>query len=181
MDHKRLFEIMFPGFFDEPDIRSMPADRVFAELIMDLRRSAPDPLPYPCPDHITFGLYHGGIEAIRKTVGRVDEDWIRFYRENSRVFCAFDRDKVAAFCILEDWKSPGGLRISGPGCVGTVPEYRKKGIGLEMVRRAMNVLIEDGFDISWIHYTHLWRWYEKLGYQVVLKWNCRGFLDQGKG
>ena len=22
----------------------------------------------------------------------------------------------------------------------------------------------------------MWHWYEKLGYQTVLKWNCRGFI-----
>ena len=58
----------------------------------------------------------------------------------------------------------------------TIPEYRKKGIGLEMVRRATMLLKEENFDISWIHYTHLRHWYEKLGYLTILEWNSKGFL-----
>ena len=177
MNYKRLFDNMHPGFFNETGIKNIPEDRVYAELIMDLRISTPEPLPYPCPDNIMYGEYHGELEKIRNTVGRVDEEWIRYYTERSRVFCAFDKNAIASFCILEDWGRQDGLLIGGPGCVGTVPEYRKKGIGLEMVRRATIKLKEEGFDLSWIHYTHLWPWYEKLGYRTVLKWNCKGFFD----
>ena len=62
MDYEKLFHGMHPGFFNEPGIKGIPEDRVFAELIMDLRRSAPKPLPYPCPENITFGEYRGEIE-----------------------------------------------------------------------------------------------------------------------
>lgn len=177
MDYKSLFDSMHPGFFDEPGIKNLPEDREFAELILDLRRTAPEPVPYPCPDDITFGVYHGEIEKITEAVGLVDEEWIRYFLEGNRVFCAFDGDSIAAFCILEDWGMQDGLHIGGPGCVGTLPEYRKKGIGLEMVRHATNILSEEGFDISWIHYTHLRHWYEKLGYQTVLMWNSGGILQ----
>ncbi len=177
MDFVKLFDSMNPGFFDQTDIKSMPEDQVYAELIMDLRRASPKPVPYPCPDDISFGEYHGEIEKLKEAVGRVDKEWVRYFREESRVFCAFDGDIIASFCILEGWGRQGDLLISGPGCVGTLPEYRKKGIGLEMVQRATNVLKKEGFDISWIHYTHLWQWYEKLGYQVVLRWNCNGLLN----
>lgn len=178
MDHKRMFERMHPGFFDDPGIKNMSEDRIFAELIMDLRRSAPEPVPYPCPDHITFGEYRGEREKILEAVSRIDEEWVRYFREGNRVFCAFDGDTIASFCILEDWGMQDDLRIGGPGCVGTLPEYRKKGIGLEMVRRATNMLAEEGFDISWIHYTHLRHWYERLGYETVLRWNCRGIFRE---
>lgn len=40
----------------------------------------------------------------------------------------------------------------------------------------MDYLKRDGFDLSWIHYTHLEKWYMKLGYEPVLHWNCKGFL-----
>ena len=173
MNYKQLFDSMYPGFFDEPGIKSMPEDEICAELIMDLRMSAPKPLPYPFPDNITFGIYHGEIEKLKETVGQVDKDWIRYFHGRNRTFCAFDRDKIVSFCILEDWGRQYDLHIGGPGCVGTIPEYRGKGIGLETVRRATNVLKEENFDISWIHYTHLWPWYENLGYQTVLRWNCR--------
>ncbi len=176
MNYRRLFDSMHPGFFNEPDIKNIPEDRIFAELIMDLRSAVPEPAPYTCPENIKFGLYHGGTETIRETVSRVDEEWVRYFCGKNRVFCGFDGNTIASFCILEDWGKQDGLRIGGPGCVGTIPEYREKGIGLEMVRLATNILKEEEFDISWIHYTHLAKWYEKLGYQTVLRWNSKGFL-----
>ena len=69
-----------------------------------------------------------------------------------------------------------GLHIGGPGCVGTLPAWRKKGIGLEMVRRATEIFAREGYDVSWIHWTHLEQWYQKLGYKTALRWNKDGFL-----
>ena len=176
MNYAELFDSMHPGFFERTYIKSVPEDRIFAELIMDLRRSAPEPPPYSYPGDITFGEYHGESGKLKETVALVDEEWVQYFNDRNKVFCAFDRDKIASFCILEDWGNLEDLRIGGPGCVGTVPEYRKQGIGLEMVRRATNVLIEADFDISWIHYTHLAHWYEKLGYRTILQWNCKGII-----
>lgn len=60
--------------------------------------------------------------------------------------------------------------------IRTLPEFRRRGIGLEMVRLATQTLKQDGFDLSWIHYTHLADWYSRLGYQPVLRWNSGGLL-----
>ena len=176
MNYKIMFDSMFPGFFNDEGIKNLPEESILAELVMDLRSETPAPLPYPCPDNISFGVYHGKIERLNKAVGRVDEEWIRYFGGKNRAFCAFEKDRIASFCILEDWGIQDGLRVGGPGCVGTVPEYRKRGIGLETVRRATNLLSEERFDLSWIHYTHILHWYEKLGYQTVLSWNCKGIF-----
>ena len=177
MEYRSLFERMHPGFFGAAFIKSLPEDAVYAELIMDLRSSGPNPAPDPCPGHISFGMYSGEPGMLREAVSRVDEDWIQYYGGKNRAFCAFDGERIASFCILEDWGILDGLHIGGTGCVGTVPAYRKQGIGLEMVRRATNVLKAEGFGISWVHYTHLWSWYEKLGYRTVLEWNRGGFIS----
>ena len=147
MDYKKLFDSLNPGFFEKAWIKSMPDDNVFSELVMDLREETPKELPFQCPEQITFGEYRGDIGTLREAVARVEKDWVQYFTE-----------------------------ISGPGCVGTVPAYRKKGIGLEMVRRATIMLKEEGFDLSWIHYTHIGPWYEKLGYRTVLRWNGKGFI-----
>ena len=68
------------------------------------------------------------------------------------------------------------LKIGGPGCVGTLPEYRKKGIGLTMVKKVTEILKEEGYDYSYIHFTGVAPWYEKLGYETILKWNKHGLL-----
>ena len=173
MNYQQLFDSMYPGFFPKT---GMPEDLIFTELAMDLHQDKPREVPFVCPEGLCFGEYHGETGVLREAVGQVDEDWVQYFNDNTPVFCAFDRDQIAAFCILSDWGAHQGLRIGGPGCVGTIPEYRKKGIGLEMVRQATELLGEKGIDLSWIHYTHLERWYQKLGYQTVLKWNCKGMI-----
>lgn len=60
------------------------------------------------------------------------------------------------------------------GCVGTLPEYRDRGIGLTMVKHVTGILREEGYDYSYIHYTYLAPWYEKLGYKTVIKWGRNG-------
>lgn len=179
MDYEKLFHDMHPGFFRDAHIRNLPEDWVYTELVMDLRTETPKEVPYGYLDNITFGAYSGSLETIREIVRNVEDGWVPFFDGTCRIYCAFDNDKIASFCILDDWGVHDHLRIGGPGCVGTLPEYRKRGIGLEMVRRATVILKEDDFDLSWIHYTHVGPWYEKLGYQTVLSWNKNGPLGMG--
>ena len=68
------------------------------------------------------------------------------------------------------------IKIGGPGCVGTVPEYRDRGIGLTMVKNVTNIIKDEGYDLSYIHYTYETGWYEKLGYKVVLSWTGKGII-----
>ncbi len=131
MNYKRLFDSMHPGFFAEPDIKNMPEDRIFAELIMDLRETGPKPAPYSCPDDIKFGVYNGGIEKIREAAAQVETDWVRFFCEGCRFFCAFDRDTIAAFCILEDWGMLDGLHIGGPDVSELFRDTAKRASGLK--------------------------------------------------
>lgn len=177
MNYTELFHSLHPGFFQEESICAMPRDWVFTELVMDLRGDLPNVTPPHCLKGITFGEYHRELVALRDAVAQVDEDWVQYFTKGCRYYCAFDGEKIVAFCSLADMGRIQGLHIGGPGCVGTLPEYRGQGIGLEMVRLATEVLRQDGFDLSWIHYTHLAHWYMKLGYQPVLRWNSGGILQ----
>lgn len=177
MNYAELFNSLHPGFFREEGIRNMPEDWVFTELIMDLRGDMPNVPPPHHPDGITFGECYGDIAALRDAVYQVDKDWVQYFNEGNRYYCAFDGEKIVDFCNLADMGQVNGLHIGGPGCVGMVPEYRERGIGLEMVRRATETFRRDGFDLSWIHYTHLAHWYTKLGYQPVIRWNSGGIIQ----
>ncbi|MDI9470226.1 MAG: GNAT family N-acetyltransferase [Bacillota bacterium] len=177
MTYKELFDSMYPGFFQDTSISGMPEERIFTELVMDLRKNKSPEVVFDCPEAISFGKFCGNIDILHEAVARVNENWVQFFSVEEQVFCALAEDRIVAFCILSDWGRHQGLHIGGPGCVGTIPEYRKKGIGLEMVRQATDTLREEGFDLSWIHYTQLEQWYGKLGYQSVLKWNCRGIIS----
>lgn len=178
MDYKAIFMGMLPGFFDKPGIRNLPETAIATELVMDLHTEETLMIPVECPAHITFGEYHGDLAPLRAAVAEVEKAWVDYFTADNRVFCAFDGDRIIAFCIVDEMGTVQGLRIGGPGCVGTLPAYRKQGIGLEMVRRATLLMKELGVDLGWIHYTCLVSWYSKLGYRPVLRWNCKGFLDE---
>ena len=82
-------------------------------------------------------------------------------------------DKVIGYLRLEQDETVNRLVMKTGG---VTPEYRNKGVGLVMVRDVTSILKEEGYDISYIHYTGVAPWYRKLGYRTVLKWNKHGFL-----
>lgn len=180
MNYTELFNSLYPNFFGEERISTMPADWVFTELVMDLREDLPKSAPFRSADGITFGEYQGKLSALLNAVRLVDEDWVQYFTEEDRFYCAFDKKEIVAFCNIADIGRVQGIHIGGPGCVGTVPEFRGKGIGLEMVRLATEVLRRDGFDLSWIHHTHIAHWYMKLGYRPILRWNSGGIIGDTK-
>ena len=178
-DMKFFFERMHPGFFEKKWIRSMPEDYVYEEMILDLKTFFPPSLPVP--EGITFGLFDGDWEALRQSVAEVDKTWTHYYVEGSKAYCACDGERVVSFCLADEFvtveRGVRTIRIGGPGCVGTVPDHRRRGIGLKFVENATLLLKQGGFDYSWIHYTGVAPWYAKLGYTTVLRWNGKGFLD----
>ena len=132
----------------------------------------------PAPPGASFGFYGGGLEALRREVGRVDATWPELFGKDDRVYCAFEGGRPASFCLVEDMGTFGGLRVGGPGCVGTLPEFRRRGIGLKLVQNVTAILKEEGFDIGYIHYTGVAPWYAKLGYRTVLRWSGKdGLLE----
>lgn len=177
IDYKDYFHHLFPGFFERAYIRNLPEQYVAEELIMDLHSFSVNDVPLTCPEQITFGMFKGNLEALHAAVREVDESWVEYFNENSRAYCAFDGEKVVSFCLVDGFGEYNGLKVGGPGCVGTIPSYRKQGIGLKMVQNATEILKQEGYDISHIHYTGVGPWYAHLGYEVVLRWNGKGFVD----
>ncbi len=176
LDYRDLFFHMHPGFFEKENIRALPAGKVYEEMTLELSGFSESAMDISVPEGIVFKLYDGSLEKLRQDVARVDEGWVELYGPKDRVYCAMDGDKIASFCMLEDMTRYGGLKIGGPGCVGTVPEYRKRGIGLKMIQNATGILKNEGFDLSYIHFTGVAPWYAKLGYRTVLRWNREGIL-----
>lgn len=124
------------------------------------------------PENADFRFYNGDIEALRKAVAEVDEKWVQYFKDD-RFFCCFMDGELASFCIVsEDERcllSDGTSKTGSIGCVGTVPKFRKKGLGLHMVALAAEWLKERGCDNVFIHYTHLYNWYGRLGAEVFLR------------
>jgi len=177
IDYKDLFEHIHPGFFTHDYIKELPEEEIFVEQVLTLADFDPAATVIPTPAHITYGFFDGDIASLQESVREVDDDWVQYFQHGDRVFCAFDGDRVVSFCIVDSCGEYQGLKIGAPGCVGTIPTYRKQGIGLEMVKRATMILKDEGYDLSYIHYTAVGHWYAKLGYQTVLRWNCKGIVE----
>ena len=146
-------------------------DGIFAEMALELRDYAERTAPI---DGLRFGMYAGEPDALRERGALVDEGWRRYFTENTAVFCGFSGNQVVSFCILEPADGPlssDGGPVGGIGCVGTVPDFRKRGIGLRMVDLATLRLKDAGYGVAYIHYTHIAHWYAKLGYRTFARFS----------
>ena len=173
-----LFNSMYPGFFEREGIRGLEENQVFDEMILPLNGFDPQKYDKKLERGMSFGFYEGSMETIRKAVEKVEPSWVPYYGEESRIYCGYVDGEIASFRLVEH---PGvycvggrEAKIGAPGCVGTVPEYRCKGIGLTMVGRVTQILKDEGCDYSYIHYTGVAPWYAKLGYETLLRWDRNG-------
>lgn len=118
-------------------------------------------------------------DSLRAAVAEVDADWVQYF-SGGQYMCAFCGDIPAAFCIMDSdvecILSDGTSHMGSIGCVGTVPQFRRRGIGLEMVKRASRELFNCGNDRIFIHYTGVYNWYARLGYHTDL-WLRRGIKN----
>lgn len=156
------------GFFEKHGY-SLSGDYTEMELVLK-EYTAPQ---YVAPENADFRFYNGDIQSIRSAVAEVDEEWVQYFDENGCFFCCFVDNELASFCIIgEDERcllSDGGSKIGSIGCVGTVLRFRRKGLGLYMVALGAEWLKSKGCDSVFIHYTHLYNWYGKLGAEVFLR------------
>ncbi len=154
------------GFFEK---RGYSFGNTYAEMCAELRDYT-DPLP---ENYADFG-FCGDIGELKTAVAKVEDDWVQYFGEENEYFCGFVDGKPVSFCIFEDdvdcLASKGTERCGSVGCVGTVPEFRKRGTGLKMVSLALAELKKRGCTRCFIHMTHLWDWYGKLGAEVILKY-----------
>ena len=124
--------------------------------------------------HLTaeYGWYRGDIGTLKKAVAEVNEDWVEFFGSGSKVYTAMVGGEIASFCIVDtdvkNYLSDAFGRVGMPGCIGTVPKFRDRGIGIEMIARVTQYLKESGMDISFIFSTGVADWYKKLGYEVFM-------------
>ena len=184
--YEALFMEMHPGYFEREYVRAVPEDEPASEMMLALIDFDEDSYTKTLDKEVTFGYYEGGLDDLLKAVSKVVPHWTQFFGEDSRVYCGFVKGEIASFCQIEDFGEHriGDVKwkIGGPGCVGTLPEYRNRGIGLSMVRNVTKILKEESYDHSYIHYTYETAWYSKLGYKTFLQWNGKGPVTaQGKG
>ena len=147
-------------------------DGMFVEMALDLNEYQEK---LPSISGVSFGVYSGDLEKIRRLVEKVDQKWCKYFTDNTTIFCGFINQEPVSFCIIttvaDSILSDDKFKIGGVACVGTLPEYRKRGIGLKMVDMATIYLKSLDCDIAYIHYTHLEKWYKKLGYETIAQFS----------
>lgn len=177
-EYIELFNSVNPDFFEKEYIKKLPDNTFFDEMILPLDEFEPSKYEHSFGNDVSFGYYNRSFDDLLKAVARVDQGWTEIFKEDTRVFCGYIGGELASFCIVEDMGmhciSGNTLKIGGPGCVGTLPEHRNKGIGLTMVKLVTQILKDEGYDQSYIHFTGVASWYEKLGYRKILSWNRNG-------
>ena len=179
-DYILLLNRMYPNFFEREAVRNLPDEWICDEMLLALKEFDPGIYDKKFSENISFGYYNGNLDRLKEKVGKVVQYWSESYNGEHRAYCGYINGEVVSFCLIKD-KGVHGInghpyKIGGPGCVGTLPEYRNKGIGLTMVKNVTQILKEEGYDYSYIHFTGAAPWYEKLGYKSVLKWNKNGIL-----
>ncbi len=150
------------------------SDGIFAEMSLDLAdyREKTHAI-----DEVDYRFFRGSESEIKRAVALVDEEWIQYFDKDQSIFCGYKEGQIVSFCTIEVEKdcilSTGGINVGAVGCVGTLPQYRDLGIGLRMVDLATLFLKNAGCDKAYIHYTHIDKWYEKLGYQTFARFSFR--------
>lgn len=181
IDGIKLLDCVHPHFFERENIKNLPEEWICEELVIPLNEFVGDVYNKSFEKNITFGYYEGDMQILKEAVGKVLEGWIEFYTGEYRTYCGYIDGKIASFCMVEDMGvhtiDGKELKLGGPGCVGTLPEYRNLGIGLTMVSKVTQILKEEGYDYSYIHFTRVPQWYKKLGYKTSLRWNRNGALE----
>jgi len=179
-----LFNSIYPDHFDREVVRNLPEELYFDEMILPLNEFDLHKYDKKFEDNISFGFYEGDLDEIKNEVEKVVQYWGQSFNGKHRIYCGYIDGKVASFCLVKNmgvYNINGlDLKIGGPGCVGTLPEYRHKGIGLTMVKYVTQILKDEGYDYSYIHFTGVAPWYGKLGYKTSIKWSKNGVEQHNK-
>lgn len=135
---------------------------------MSLDLDGLDRMP-PFPDGIEFRI-SAPDAALLDAVKAVEKSWCAVYESTDEdVLCAMDGEAIAGFCIPAAWnRFFGGRREVGSiSCVGVLPEYRRRGIGLAMTASAARYLRDEGCTCAELLYTSIPQWYAKIGFTPI--------------
>lgn len=123
-------------------------------------------------DIAEYGWFEGDLSEIQNAVASVDEGWVQYFTNPKHIFTARVNGEIASFCLVDtncqNYLTDAFGKVGMPGCVGSVPKFRNKGIAIEMIAKVTEYLKEQDMDISFIFFTGVAKWYEQVGYQTFL-------------
>ncbi len=162
------------GFFEKMGFVSVGGCDEMLLLLDDFHF---DQLTLHGSDVAEYGWFQGDMNDIRSAVAQVNENWVQFYTQPDNIYVATVNGEIASFCLVDtncrNYLTDKYGKVGMPGCVGSVPKFRDKGIALEMIARVTDYLKDQGMDISFIFFTGVAKWYEKIGYRTFLS-ECFG-------
>lgn len=157
------------GFFEK---QGYITDGGCDEMLLELKDFSKDSYLLHGHDVAEYGWYDGTIEDIQRAVAHVDENWVQYFTNPENIYVAQVDGKIASFCLVDincqNYLTDKYGKVGMPGCVGTVPEFRNKGIALEMIANVTEHLKLQGMNISFIYFTGVAEWYKKIGYRTFL-------------
>lgn len=157
------------GFFEKLGFTS---EGGCSEMLLKLEDFRFDKLSLHGSDIAEYGWFDGDIEEIQSAVASIKENWSQYYTNPKSIYVARVNGEIASFCLVDtncqNYLTDKYCKVGMPGCVGSVIKYRNKGIALEMVARVTEYLKNQGMTISFIYYTGVPDWYEKIGYKTFL-------------
>lgn len=142
------------------------------EMLMDLKQFNIEDYRFHGHDIAEYGWFDGQIHEIHEAVASVEESWVQYFNNPKNIYVGRVDGEIASFCLVDtncqNYLTDVYGKVGMPGCVGAVPKYRNKGVALEMVAKVTQYLKEQDMDISFIFFTGVARWYEKIGYESFL-------------
>lgn len=157
------------GFFEKQGYQSIGG---CDEMLLELKNFCIDDYELHGSDSAEYGWYEGDLNKIHTAVACVDESWVKYFNNFENIYVAKVNGKIASFCLVDlncqNYLTDMYGRIGMPGCVGTVPEFRNRGVALEMIANVTEYLKKQGMDVSFIYFTGVSKWYEKIGYKTYL-------------
>lgn len=161
-----------PSAQDFFERRGYSADWVSAN--MELQTAEYDPVRFPIPEAPQWLQFRMATEEDRPTVlqavADVHENWVRYYKScTDPIILAILDGKIVGFEIVE---ADGGIfgnaecKVGAFGCVGVIHSARERGIGRQMVARAIEWLKSQGCDTIQLRYVALVDWYGRIGFSV---------------
>lgn len=156
-------------FFEK---RGYSADWTSVNMRLSLDTFDPGKLSIPpCPENITFRLaLPEELPLLHDAVRSADESWVKYFDRNDHVLLALSDGKIVGFEMLSrsDCRFVLDGQITGSvGCVGVIPEARRRGIGLRMVAEGARRLKSMGCTSIELLYVELTDWYARLGFEIV--------------
>ncbi len=132
----------------------------------DMTLTLPHGITVSIPDGVTFELSASDTDVLQ-AVKSVEDKWLGVYESTDEdVLLAKRNGTIAGFCLVSAWNRFFGSRrdVGSVSCVGVLPEYRNRGIGLAMVSEALIHLTNEGCTRAELLHTSIPQWYGKLGF-----------------